>query len=201
MASDTEPPAGPSDETVHPWDVISSRLHAKCVVFDVLEKRCRHPQRGTEGDFYVLESRDWVNVLPITPDNQVVMVRQWRFGAETFSWEIPGGIMDEGEDPVEAGLRELREETGYEPKRCRMLGKISPNPALLGNTCHFVLAEGVHLTSELEWDHHEELEVRLFPIDEVFAMAARGEIIHSLVVNALFHFYPEWLKIKARRRE
>ncbi len=141
-----------------------------------------------------------MNVLPVTPDQKVALVRQWRFGVEAFSWEIPGGIMDEGESPIEAGLRELREETGFEARSSRVLGQISPNPAILSNTCFFVLAEGVSFTGGQEWDQHEEIEVKLFPIDEVYAMAARGEIVHSLVVNALFHYYPEWLKLKARRR-
>lgn len=182
------------------WEVMSRREHARCVVFDVIEKRCRHPKRGTEGDFYVLESRDWVNVLPVTPEGELVLVRQWRFGVEAFSWEIPGGIMDAGESPVEAGLRELVEETGFEARSSRLLGQISPNPAILSNTCFFVLAEGVSLSGAQDWDQHEEIEVKLFPIDEVYAMAARGDIVHSLVVNALFYYYPEWLKLKARRR-
>lgn len=190
-----------TDPIVHPWEKVSERLHTTCRVFDVLSRRFRHPERGSEDDFYVLRSRDWVNVLPLTPDHQVVMVRQFRFGVQQMSWEIPGGVMDQGEDPLEAGLRELREETGYLPAKARLLGSIRPNPAIQENTCHFVLAEDVTLGAELEWDPHEELETRLFPIDEVYAMAHRGEIIHSLVINALFFFYPQLQRLRARRRD
>lgn len=189
-----------SEQKVHAWEVLSEKTVLDCPVFDLVSRRCRHPERGTEADFYVLASRDWVNVLPITKDHEIVMVRQWRFGVEQFSWEIPGGVMENGEDPMEAGLRELREETGYETKRARLLASVRPNPAIQSNTCYFVLAEGVAPTGEQDWDHHEEIEVRLFPIDTVYEMAAKGEIIHSLVMNALFHYYPEWLKRKARRR-
>ncbi len=183
---------------VEKWDRLSETTIAETTVFDLVSRRCRHPRRGTEGDFYVIKSADWVNVLPVTSDGEIVMVRQWRFGVEQLSWEIPGGIMDAGEAPIVAGLRELREETGYEAKSTRLLGSVRPNPAIQNNTCHFVLAQDVVLTAEQQWDAHEELEVRLFPVDEVYAMAARGEIIHSLVVNALFHYYPEWLRMRSQ---
>lgn len=182
------------------WEKLSEREVAKCVVFDLLARRYRHPLRKTEGDFYVLQTSDWVNVLPVTPDKQVVLVKQFRFGIEKHSWEIPGGMMDPGEEPIAAGLRELSEETGYVPRSARRLGDVSPNPAILNNRCHFVLAEDVELADAQKWDEHEEIEVRLFPLDEVYAMAMRGEIVHALVLNALFYYYPEWLAYKARRR-
>lgn len=189
-----------SDSPVEKWVELSETVLNETAVFDLVSRRCRHPKRGTEADFYVLKCRDWVMVLPVTVDGQIVMVRQWRFGVEELSWEIPGGIMDAGEDPLEAGLRELREETGYEAKSSRLLGSIRPNPAIMDNTCHFVVAEGVTLTAEQDWDPHEEIEMRLFPIDKVYEMAMSGEIIHSLVLNALFRYYPQWLELKVRRR-
>ncbi|MBC2607050.1 NUDIX hydrolase [Pelagicoccus albus] len=185
---------------IHPWDVLSESELVSCPIFDLVSRRLRHPVRGSEGDFYVIKTRDWVNVIPVTPDYQIVMVRQYRFGIEDMSWEIPGGIIDGGEDPVEAGARELEEETGYVARACHYIGSVAANPAILDNNSHFVWAEAVELRSSLSWDEHEEMEVRLFPIDEVYAMAHRGEIRHSLVVAALFQFYPEWEKIKARRR-
>ena len=105
-----------------------------------------------------------------------------------------------GEKPLEAGLRELREETGYAPSATRMLGSVSANPAILDNRCHFVLADGVRRVAELELDEHEEIEVKLFELDEVYAMASSGGIVHPLVLNALFLYYPEWLKHQGRRR-
>lgn len=187
-------------EQVHAWDILSETELVSCPIFDLVSRRLRHPIRGSEGDFYILKTRDWVNVIPVTPDGEIVMVRQYRFGIEEMSWEIPGGIMDEGEDPLVAGARELREETGFVTDSFRVLGKVAANPAILDNYCHFVWADGVKLEADLRWDEHEEIETRLFPIDEIYAMAHRGEIKHSLVVAALFQFYPEWIKIKARRR-
>lgn len=198
--TDSGSDSSPSETKVHAWDVLEERELLSCPVFDLVERRLRHPLRGSEGDFYILKTRDWVNVVPVTPDNEVVMVRQYRFGIEETSWEIPGGVMDPGEDPIEAGARELSEETGYVARSCKLIGQVAANPAIMNNTCHFVWADAVTLQAETEWDEHEEIETRLFPIDEVYAMAHRGEIKHSLVVAALFQFYPEWLRIAARRR-
>lgn len=192
--------AAASGGRVHAWERMGEELLVSCPVFDLVARRLRHPKRGSESDFYVLKTRDWVNVLPVTADKKVPLVRQYRYGIEAMSWEIPGGIMDPGEDPVDAGLRELREETGYAAKSCRVLGSVAANPAIMNNRCHFVLADQAWLAGEQEWDEHEEIEVRLFDLDEVYAMAGRGEICHSLVVGALFHYYPEWLRWKARRR-
>lgn len=196
--SKTGSSAGVSE--VHAWEVLKETGLVKCPIFELVSRRMRHPVRESEADFYVLKTNDWVNVIPVTPEWEIVMVRQYRFGIESDSWEIPGGIMDEGEDPVTAGLRELKEETGYVAKTCSQIGKVAANPAILDNTCHFVWAEAVELKAQVDLDEHEEIETRAFPVDEVYAMAHRGEIKHSLVVAALFQFYPIWLKIKARRR-
>ena len=100
---------------------------ADCRIFDVVSKRFRHPSRETEGDFYVIRTQDWVNVIPITSNFEMVLVNQYRFGVLKNSWEIPGGVMESGEDPVVAGLRELQEETGFTSERARLqalLGRI-----------------------------------------------------------------------------
>ncbi len=173
---------------------------ADCRIFEILSKRFRHPKRKTEGEFYVVHTRDWVNIIPITPNYEMILVNQYRFGIKNTSWEIPGGVMDPGEDPVTAGLRELREETGYTSNKARLLGSVRPNPAIQDNTCHIVLAEQAKLTESLEWDEHEEIVTKAVPIQEVYQMVADGEIFHSLVLNALLLFYPEWEKIRARQR-
>ncbi len=188
-----------SDGVSH-WEELDSEQVADCRIFDILSKRFRHPKRKTEGDFYVIRPRDWVNVLPVTPDYEMVLVNQFRFGVKQTSWEIPGGVIDEGEEPVVAGLRELREETGYTTSKARLMGSVHPNPAIQSNSCHMVLAEQVRLTETLQWDEHEEIVTQSFPIRDVFEMARSGEIFHSLTLNALLLFYSEWEKIQARQR-
>jgi len=198
MGADPKNPG--SEPELSKWDLVSEEELVRCPIFELHRRRLRHAGRLSEGDFYVLKTRDWVNVIPLTPDFQVVLVRQFRFGLEDFSWEIPGGVMEAGEDPLLAGARELREETGFAPESCELLGSVAANPAIMNNRCHFVWARNVRASAALEWDEHEEIEVKLFPVDEVYAMAARGDICHSLVVAALMRFYPQWERIRARRR-
>ncbi len=172
------------------WKIQTVHPHADCRVFSVLRKSCRHPERGTERDFFALHSANWVNVLALTPAKELVLVNQFRFGVEQCSLEIPGGMIDDGEDALQAGLRELKEETGFVGENARLIGSVWPNPAIMDNLCSFVLVENAVLQSELKWDQDEEIEVTLAPVDRVLEWARTGEIRHSLVLNALFFLEP-----------
>lgn len=117
------------------------------------------------------------------------MVRQFRWGSNGLSWEFPGGIVNEGEDPVAAGLRELQEETGYAARGGRLIGYARPNPAILNNFCHIVLAEDAELhPSGTDWDEHEEIEVRSLPEATVMDWARDCKIEHALALNGLFFY-------------
>jgi 8-oxo-dGTP pyrophosphatase MutT (NUDIX family) len=158
---------------------------ADCRVFRVQRRRLRHSSDGREGNFFILEAPDWVLALPLTPRRELILVRQWRFGVEQLSWEPPGGVMDPGEDPVTAAQRELVEETGQAGSPASLLGQVAPNPAIQNNRAHFVLIENCAPVAAQNWDPHEELEVGIFPLAEVDQMIRRGEIFHSLALNAL----------------
>lgn len=174
------------------WEKRGHTLQAKTVVFDLQSVSYRHPVRGTEKSFVVVRSPDWVNVLAVTQTGEIVLVRQFRFGIDSFSLEIPGGVMEAGEDPITAGLRELREETGFTGSRVRLLGSTHPNPAIQSNRCHFVLVEDAVRTEALDWDPDEEIEITTRPADDVLALARSGGITHALVLNALLLFEPHW---------
>ena len=103
------------------WEKLGHTVQTHTRIFDVLSVRYRHPVRKTERDFFVIDAPDWVNVIALTPDHRLVLVRQFRFGTDEFSLEIPGGVIDAGEDPVVAGLRELREESGFSGARARLI--------------------------------------------------------------------------------
>lgn len=180
------------------WEKGASETRLATRIFDVLSVQYRHGPRDRSRDFTVIKAPDWVNVVALTSDLQLVMVRQFRFGIDEFSLEVPGGVIEAGEDPVEAGLRELAEETGFAGINARLLGTVHPNPAIQGNHCHLVLVEGATKTHELAWDQDEELHVATLPVDEVYALARRGGITHSLVLNALFLFEPHWIAMKVR---
>lgn len=178
------------------WEKKHRTPVAKTRVFDVHHVRYRHPVRQTERDFVVVGPPDWVNVLALTPEHRLVLVRQFRFGTDDFSLEIPGGVMEAGEDPVEAALRELQEETGYTGKKVRLLGSVHPNPAIQANRCHLVLVEQAVPSGEMAWDPDEEIEVTTAPVEDVLAWSRSGRITHSLVLNALLLFEPRWGELK-----
>jgi 8-oxo-dGTP pyrophosphatase MutT (NUDIX family) len=171
------------------WKIVDDRLLKDCRVWDLRERRYRHPKSGREGDFYYLDSRDWVVVVARTVEGELVFVRQFRWGSDELSWELPGGIIDEGEDPVEAGLRELKEETGYIAARGRLIGHCRPNPAILNNFCHFVFAEEAELhESGTDWDEHEEIEVRTLSEATALNWVRECKIGHALALNAFMYY-------------
>jgi 8-oxo-dGTP pyrophosphatase MutT (NUDIX family) len=183
----SSPTSGPSR-----WEKLGHATQVRTRIFDLLSARFRHPVRGTERDFVIVQAPDWVNVVALTPDGRLVLVRQFRYGINEFSLEIPGGVMEPGEDPVTAGLRELREETGYAGAPAKLLGSIHPNPAIQSNRCHFVFVEEAVRAHELEWDPDEEIQISTEPVDDVLALARNGGITHGLVLNALMLFEPWW---------
>lgn len=180
------------------WKPLSHRVLAKTPIFELQSVRFHHPVRVIDREFVVIDAPDWVNVIALTPDDRIVLVRQFRYGIDEFSLEIPGGVIERGEAPVIAGVRELCEETGYTGSPGQLLGSVRPNPAIQNNHCHFVLVEQAQLTEPLAWDADEEMQVVVLPAEEVFALARSGAITHSMVLNALFLFEPVW---RARGRK
>jgi 8-oxo-dGTP pyrophosphatase MutT (NUDIX family) len=173
---------------IKPWPKTGSTPLGDFRVFKLRSDRRVSPRTGKEHDFFVLESANWVNVIALTPDQQLVMIEQFRHGTDKVELEIPGGLMDPGESPVAAALRELREETGYEGDNARVLGQISPNPAIMNNTCFTVLVENCRCMHPVEFDSGEDLNTRLIPAGAVARVVAEGEIGHALVVVALYYF-------------
>jgi ADP-ribose pyrophosphatase len=174
------------------WIRGADQLVASTRVLDLHSVHYRHPARAVDRDFVVIAASDWVNVVALTVDHQLVLVRQFRFGINDFSLEIPGGIIEPGEDPLAAGVRELAEETGYVGTGARLLGSVHPNPAIQNNRCHLVLVEAAARTGSIAWDADEEIAVSTAPVAEVLAAARTGGITHSLVLCGLFHFEAWW---------
>ena len=174
---------------IKPWQKIGSKPLGDFRIFTLRSDRAASPRTGKEHDFFIIDCVNWVNVIAITPDIRLVMVEQYRHGTNTVELEIPGGMVDRADgSPLAAGVRELREETGYEGERAQILGKIFPNPAIQSNTCHTVLVENCRLQHPVEFDHGEDLITRLVPVADIPRLVGDGQIRHSLVVVALYHF-------------
>jgi len=172
-----------------PWKLISSRVQESLKIFNFRIDRSRSPRTGKVHDFYVLESSDWVNVIPITPEGQVVLIRQFRHGIRKVTLEIPGGILEPGDTPEEAARRELMEETGYQASEMILLGRVHPNPAFLQNQCTTFLARDVFPAGPQAQDEKEDIEVLLRPLDDIPGSIRKGEISHSLVLAAFYFYY------------
>lgn len=176
------------------WERGASRLLAHTRVLDLMAVEFRHPVRQTQREFVCFNAPDWVNVVPLTAEGKVLLVRQFRYGSNDFSLEVPGGVMEAGEDPVAAALRELAEETGYGGGRAKLLGSLHPNPAIQSNRCHAVLVEGLVRVQELDWDADEEIEIVQASMPEVLEWMQKGQITHSLTVCALMLHHAELIR-------
>jgi ADP-ribose pyrophosphatase len=156
-------------------------------VFSVREDINVRETDGNSSTFFVLENPDWVNVVAVTTDNDIILIQQFRHGAASMILEIPGGMVDDGEDPTSAAARELIEETGYSPGRMVAIGKSRPNPAIQNNTIHHFLAVDCEKTAEVEFDDHESIVTRLVPLRELDDLVHNGEITHSLAITAIYY--------------
>ena len=177
------------------WKRILSEKMADCRVFDVYRDICVDAEtEESEATFYRLHCPDWCNVVPITTDNKIVLIEQFRQGIQEIALEIPGGIVDEGELPETAAARELLEETGYVPGTMIYVGKSNPNPAIQNNFVHHFLALDCEFKQEPEFDSHEHVVVRLTALDEVENLIETEKITHSLVLAGLYRAQRELKK-------
>lgn len=171
------------------WQQGEPHLLAETRIFDLKERHAVSPLSGREGDFVYLDSVDWINVIALTEQKQVVLIEQFRHGLGEVTLEIPGGMVDPGETPEQACLRELQEETGYTGETIEMIGRVSPNPAIQNNYCYTGLVRNVNFTGITELDTHEEIAVRLADLEEIPDLIRSGAIHHALVVCAFHHLH------------
>ena len=183
--NDKEAQGTPATDAPRPWPLRSSEDGPDLMVARVRFDQLENPRTGVTMRRLVLDTNDWVNVVALTEERELVCVRQFRFGTSSVTTEIPGGVVDPGEDPFDAARRELREETGYTSERWSKLGSVEPNPAFHNNLCHHYLALDARRTHSLELDPGEDIVVCTLSLDEVRAQIASGAMRHSLVVSAL----------------
>lgn len=166
------------------WELVHDTSLRKFRVVDVREKTWRLSETGNQRSYVVCDSADWVLVIPVTPDGNIVFVRQFRHGLGKRVLEIPGGVMDPGELPEETAVRELQEETGYVPRSVQIFGPLLPNPALNNARIHVAVARGCLLETEPSPEPFEDIEVSLRPLSDVAEMVRDGELQHALCIAA-----------------
>lgn len=176
------------NQTIKEWKVLESEYLVRRPWLTARRDRLELPDGRIIPEYYVLEYPDWVNVIAITKDGQFVMERQYRHAARKISLELPCGVMEEGETPLEAAQRELLEETGVGGGQWKKLMELSPNPSAMSNTTHCFLAIGVEKIAEQHLDETEELSVLFMTKEEVKRMLNENQICQALMVAPLYKY-------------
>jgi 8-oxo-dGTP pyrophosphatase MutT (NUDIX family) len=167
------------------WEILGSEDLHEYAMFRVRRDRVRIPRDGAEKGFDVAVSPPGVIVVAVTPDDEIVLVEQYRVPLRRVSLEMPAGVVDDGEEPTEAGVRELREETGFEGGDPILLGTISLNPSWQDQRVSVVLIGNAKRTAGKKLDEGEDTRVRVVSRAEVDRMVSGGELDFGVALAAL----------------
>ena len=172
---------------INKWKTLKSKNILQNRIFSFNEEQVLSP-KNKKFPVWVMEVPTWINIIPVTSDNTVIMVKQYRFGNKEITLEIPGGMSEPNEDPKSAAIREMQEETGYTSENVIEIGSVSPNPALMNNQAITYLAFDVELTSIQNLDTMEDIEIIEINLEEVPKLIQNKTINHALVVSAFYFF-------------
>jgi 8-oxo-dGTP pyrophosphatase MutT (NUDIX family) len=175
-----------SENKMKIWKTIETNNILKAHVFRYLQVKRESPTTNQVGEFDIVQCSNWVNVMAITPEKKIILIKQFRHGTNNYTIEIPGGAVNHNEDPLIGAQRELEEETGYTSTNWKLLGKVDVNPAFMTNACVTYLALDAVKTKEQNLDPFEEIDVFLQDLKDIPGMVASGEITHSLVITAFY---------------
>ena len=174
------------------WELLRSEKGDDLIVAKVRFDTWKNPRNGTELKATVLETPEWVNIVAVTPDGKLLVVKQFRLGTQVVTTEIPAGVVEKGEDPQKAAIRELAEETGYTTDNWTYLGWVEPNPAYQDNRCHQFLAQNVVRTQDVKQDDGEDVEFCVMTLDEIQEEIKAERMRNSLALLTLSRVYNIW---------
>lgn len=173
------------------WNTLDSEYLIRRPWLTARRDKVQLPNGHIIDEYYVLEYPTWINVIAITPDDKFVFVRQYRYALGKTVDEIVAGVVEEGEDTMDAAKRELEEETGYTGGEWSELMVCSANASTMNNLTYCYIARGVTPNGNRHLDDGEDLEVRLFSRSEVRSMLEHGDIWQSLMAAPLWRMFAE----------
>lgn len=177
------------ENMIRKWLTKSEKNIGNFRIFDLNSVERSNFDNTKSGEFFYLNSPEWVNIIPVTKDNKIVFVEQYRHGSDSITLELPAGLVERNESPIAAAKRECTEETGYTGDgNPELLGIILPNPAFMNNRCHSYVWLNCSKKYEQTLDSNEEIEIHLLDFDEAKRKMLKGEINHSLVLDAFFYY-------------
>lgn len=170
---------------INKWRKLGEKNVFKDGIVDIVHKDFYYEEVKGSMPFTVLKMINWALVVPVTAENEFIVVRQFRAGPEADTLEFPGGGVNNNEPPALAAARELTEETGAEAEEIVPLGVMDPNPAFMSNKCNVFLAKNARLTGKQRLDKFEDTEALIIPYDEMMRMVKDGRFRQSLSIAAL----------------
>ena len=171
------------------WELNKSEQIFECNIFNILQKFYKKPEGQGDATAFIIDCPDWVNVIGIDDKNNVLLIRQFRYGTDSIELEIPGGILEPGELPKEGAIRELKEETGYDVKEIEQIGFVNANPAIMNNKCYTFLAKLSRNRGQVNFDPDEIIEMEFATPKQVKKYLVENKITNAYVVLAFLWFY------------
>lgn len=169
------------------WKMLSSRYVYEDRWFHARADSCEFPDGRIIEPYYVVELPDWCNTVVVTREERIVLVRQYRYPVDQTTYELPGGIIEQGEDPLVAARREMEEETGYTSDDISFLMKVAPNPAINNNTAYFYLARNAIATQSQNQDALEDIDRVSFSRKEIWQLLRENRMQHGVQIGPLYH--------------
>ena len=171
------------------WKILSSEYLVRRPWLTARRDVAQLPDGRINHEYYVLEYPDWVNIIAVTRDGQMILERQYRHALGKTCYELPCGVIEAGETPLEAAKRELLEETGYAGGEWQEWMTLSPNPATSTNLAHSFLATGVEKVSGQHLDATEDIDVYLVGPDFVRELLENNQILQALMAAPLWKYF------------